>query len=91
LHTEPAVFEVAFRALAEGHALRSTARIVHVDKDTAGNWLDRAAYHCRQVLLYLWRNSPVTECQLAELWSFVHTKEAHLAMAKRVCASSGAA
>ena len=85
LNAEPAIFEMATRALAEGHALRSTARIVHIDKDTACDWLERAAQHCRKVLLYLWRDLPVTECQLDELWSFVHTKESHLAMAKRVC------
>jgi IS1 family transposase len=51
--------------------------------------LDRAAQHCRKVLLDLWRDLPVTECQLDELWSFVHTKESHLAMAKRVCETYG--
>lgn len=85
LNAEPAIFEMAIRALAEGNSLRSTARIVQIDKDTACDWLDRAAQPCRKVLLCLWRDLPVTECQLDELWSFVHTKESHLAMAKRVC------
>jgi IS1 family transposase len=89
LHAEPAIFEMAIRALAEGNSLRSTARIVQIDKDTACDWLDRAAQHCRKVLLYLWRDLPVTECQLDELWSFVHTKESHLAMAKRGCETYG--
>jgi IS1 family transposase len=89
LNAEPAIFEMAIRALAEGNSLRSTARIVQIDKDTACDWLDRAAQHCRKVLLYLWRDLPVTECQLDELWSFVHTKESHLAMAKRVCETYG--
>jgi IS1 family transposase len=89
LNAEPATFEMAIRALAEGNSLRSTARIVQIDKDTACDWLDRAAQHCRKVLLYLWRDLPVTECQLDELWSFVHTKESHLAMAKRVCETYG--
>ena len=89
LNAEAMIFEMAIRALAEGNSLRSTARIVQVDKDTACDWLDRAAQHCRQVLLYLWRDLPVTECQLDELWSFVHTKEAHRVMAKRVCESYG--
>jgi IS1 family transposase len=39
--------------------------------------------------MYLWLDLPVTACQLDELWSFVHTKEPHLAMAKRVCATYG--
>jgi IS1 family transposase len=89
LNAEPAIFEMAIRALAEGNSLRSTARIVQIDKDTACDWLDRAAQHCRKVLLYLWQGLPVTACQLDELWSFVHTKESHLAMAKRVCETYG--
>jgi IS1 family transposase len=40
-------------------------------------------------MLYLWDALPVTECQLDELWSFVHTKERHLATAKRCCDSYG--
>jgi transposase-like protein len=78
LDTDPANFETAIRALAEGNGVRGTARIVETDKDTASAWLDRAAKHCRRVLLYLWHDLHVTECQLDELWSFVHTKEEHL-------------
>jgi IS1 family transposase len=76
------IFETAVRALAEGNSLRATARIVQIDKDTACDWLDRAARHCRLVLLYLWGRLHVTECQLDELWSFVHTKEQNLPFAK---------
>ena len=89
LNAAPALFETAIRALAEGNSVRSTARIVQIDKDTACDWLNRAAQHCRVVLLYLWRALPVAECQLDELWSFVHAKEAHLALAKRVCETYG--
>jgi len=84
LNADPAIFETAVRALAEGNSLRSTARIVQIDKDTACDWLDRAAQHCRLVMLYLWHDLPVTECQLDELWSFVHTKEQNLATAQLV-------
>jgi IS1 family transposase/transposase-like protein len=89
LNTEPVIFETAIRALAEGNSIRSTARIVEVDKDTICDWLDRAAQHCRVVMLYLWRNLHVTECQLDELWSFVHTKERNLAVAKLFSESYG--
>jgi transposase-like protein/IS1 family transposase len=82
LDAEPAIFETAVRALAEGNSLRATARIVQIDKDTACDWLDRAGQHCRLVMLYLWRNLHVTECQLDELWSFIHTKEDNLPFAK---------
>jgi IS1 family transposase len=89
LNAEPAIFAMAIRALAEGNSRRSTARIGHIDKDTACDWLDRAAQHGRKVLLDRWRDLPVTACQLDELWSFVHPQESHLAMAKRVCETSG--
>jgi IS1 family transposase/transposase-like protein len=82
LEADQAIFETAVRALAEGNSLRATARIVQIDKDTACDWLDRAARHCRLVLLYLWHNLHVTECQLDELWGFVHTKERNLPYAK---------
>ena len=89
LNAEPVIFEAAIRALAEGNSIRSTARIVEVDKDTICDWLDRAAQHCRVVMLYLWRNLHVTECQLDELWSFVHTKERNLAVAQLFCENYG--
>jgi IS1 family transposase len=82
LEAEPAIFETAVRALAEGNSIRATGRIVQVDKDTACDWLDRAARQCRLVVLYLWYHLHLTECQLDELWSFVHTKEAHVPYAK---------
>ena len=75
LHADSAIFEMAVRALAEGNSIRATARIVQVDKDAVCAWLDRAAQHCRLVMLYLWRDLHVIECQLDELWSFVHTKQ----------------
>lgn len=89
LAAAPAIFETAVRALAEGNSLHATARIVQIDKDTACDWLDRAARHCRLVMLYLWHNLHVTECQLDELWSFVHTKEDHLPGTKTYCATYG--
>lgn len=82
LESDPALFELTIRALAEGNSIRSTARIVQIDKDTVSAWLDRAARHCRVVMLYLWRDLHVSECQLDELWSFVHTKEQNLLSAK---------
>src|SRR5262249_165510 len=82
LHAAPPIFETAVRALAEGNSIRATARIVQVDKDAVCAWLDRAAQHCRLVMLYLWRDLHVIECQLDELWSFVHTKQHHLPFAR---------
>jgi len=89
LDADPAIFETAVRALAEGNSLRATARIVQIDKDTACDGLDRAAQQARLVMLYLWRHLHVTECQLDELWSFVHTKEHNLAFAQLFCETYG--
>jgi hypothetical protein len=41
LEANPAIVETAVRALAEGNALRATARIVQGDKDTGCAWLPR--------------------------------------------------
>ena len=89
LEAEPLIFETAVRALAEGNSLRATARIVQIDKDTARDWLNRASQQCRQIMLYFWHNLHVTECQLDELWGFVHTKERNLAYAKIYCETYG--
>lgn len=89
LDSTPTIFETAIRAIAEGNSIRATARIMQVDKDTICDWLDRAAHHCREVVLYHWQNLHVTECQLDELWSFVHTKERNLSTAKRFCETYG--
>jgi len=89
LEADPVQIETAVRALAEGNSLRATARIIDVDKDTVCAWLDRGARQCRAVMLSLWRNLPVTECQLDELWSFIHTKQEHLPGAKRYADTYG--
>jgi IS1 family transposase len=89
LESDPAIFETAVRALAEGNSIRATGRIVQIDKDTVCDWLHRAALHCRSVALYCWRQLHVTECQLDELWGFVHTKEGHLPWAKIACETYG--
>jgi transposase-like protein len=54
LHADPAIFEMAVRALAEGNSIRATARIVQVDKDAVCAWLDRAKL--RQHILYVYGN-----------------------------------
>ncbi|CDH47152.1 conserved hypothetical protein [Candidatus Contendobacter odensis Run_B_J11] len=82
-------FETALRALAEGNSLRATARIVEVDKDTVCAWLDRGARQCRSVILALWQNLPVTECQLGELWGFIHTQQENLPGAKEYIETYG--
>ncbi len=78
IHTEPRIYTIGARALAEGNSLRGTGRIIGVDKDTVCEWLDKSGRHCRAVMLYLFCNLHITECQLDELWSFVYKKEKQL-------------
>ena len=66
------------RALAEGMGIRATARLVEVDKDTVNHWLPVLGQHCQEVMNYFFRNLHLKECQLDELWTFIHKKEAHL-------------
>jgi hypothetical protein len=80
---------MAVRTWAEGHALRATARLVQVDKETGWAWLDRVARHCRAVLLSLGHHVHVPACQRDEWWSGVHTQAAHLPGAKSYGATEG--
>jgi IS1 family transposase/transposase-like protein len=89
LEADSSLFDLAFRALAEGNSIRGTARIVEIDSETCRDWLERYAQQCRWVMLYFWQNLHIEECQLDELWSFVHTKEGNLAAAKLICQSDG--
>ena len=82
---------IAMRALAAGHALRGTGRIVDVDKDTVCDWVGRAGRPCRVVTTYRFDTLHSTECQVDEWWSFGRKKEAHLSVAEKVLALSGAA
>lgn len=84
VQSEARIYTIAMRALAEGNSLRGTGRIVGIDKDTVCAWLDKAGRHCRAVTTYLFNNLHITECQLDELWSFVHKKEAHLTAVEKI-------
>jgi len=65
-------------ALAEGLSIWATGRLVRVDKDTVNHWLPVLGQHCQGVMNYFFRNLHLHECQLDELWTFIHKKEGHL-------------
>src|SRR5436305_3917577 len=65
-------------ALAEGLSIRATGRLLDVDKDTANQWLPVLGQHCQGVMNYFFRNLHLHECQLDELWTFIHKKEGRL-------------
>jgi IS1 family transposase/transposase-like protein len=89
VHAEESNDTIAMRALAEGHSLRRTGRIIEVDKDTVCDGLDRARRHCRAVTTSLFDHLPITECQWDALWSFVRNKDAHLTIAEKGLALYG--
>jgi len=78
IRTDETRYCMGAKLLAEGLAIRATARIIEVDKDTVCAWLPRLGRHCARVIAYHFRNLHLTECQLDELWTFVYKKEAHL-------------
>jgi IS1 family transposase/transposase-like protein len=66
------------KALAEGCGIRTTARILDVDKDTVFRCAFRAAIQCQFVDSILMHHLHLEECQLDEMWSFVYKKQHHL-------------
>lgn len=78
IRTSLATYELGAKLLAEGMSLRATARVLGVDKDTVCGWLCQLGEHCAHVATYHFRHLHLTECQLDELWTFVHKKEARL-------------
>ena len=65
-------------ALAEGLSMRATGRLVRVDQETVDHWLPVLGQPCQGVMPYFFRNLPLHECPLDELWTCIHKKEGHL-------------
>jgi hypothetical protein len=60
-----------------------------VDKDTVNRWLPILGRHCPSGRNYLFRNLPLAEGQLEELWTFSAKKEAHLTPGEKLQAMYG--
>jgi hypothetical protein len=88
---DPARLAVAMRAWAEGHAMRAPARSVHVEQETIGLWLDRAAQHGRRVRRHVWPPRPGRACPLDERWRVVQTTDAPRAWAQLARETDGEA
>ena len=76
-------------ALAEGLSIRATGRLWDIDKDTANHWLPVLGQHWQGVLNDFFRNLHLHECQLDELWTFIHPQEAHLSALEQLAEISG--
>jgi hypothetical protein len=58
-------------ALAEGLSIRTTGRLLGVDKDTVHHWLPALGRHCQGVMHSFFHHLHLCVCQLDELWTFV--------------------
>lgn len=76
LHTQEKTVEKIFRSLAECNGIRTTARIIGVDKMTVQRIFNKAGKHCEKVLNQLMKDLHIEECQLDELWSFIKKTKA---------------
>ena len=66
------------KAMAEGTGIRTTSRILDVDKDTVQRCALSAGMQCQFVESVLMHHLHLEECQLDEMWSFVCKKQGHL-------------
>ena len=80
---------VARRRWPQGLSIRATGRLLGVDKDTANHWLPVLGQHCQSVMNYFFRNLHLLECQLDELWTFIHKKEDRLTSLEKLAEVSG--
>jgi IS1 family transposase len=76
-------------ALAEGSGIRTTSRILDVDKDTVQRCALAAGLQCQFVESVLMHHLHLEECQLDEMWSFVYKKQGHLDMFEQLCDDLG--
>jgi hypothetical protein len=65
-------------ALAEGLSIRATGWLLDVDKDPVNHGVPVVGPHCQRGMNYFFRNLPLCEGQLDELWTFIYKKEARL-------------
>jgi len=65
------IFYKTIACLVEGNGIRSTARIMGLDKDTVACWFKKTSEHVEAVSRYLMINLHFEEVQLDEFWSFV--------------------
>jgi transposase-like protein len=60
---------------AEGNGIRATARILSLSKDRVNQIVLKAGTYAEMMLSNLLHSLHLNECQMDELWSFVHKKK----------------
>jgi transposase-like protein len=62
-------------SISEGNGIRATARIQGLSKDRVNKIVLKAGKYAEVMLSNLLRSLHLNECQMDELWSFVHKKK----------------
>ena len=75
LHLPAQTIHAIIHHAAEGVGVRSTARMLGLDKDTVNRVILRVGEHCATVLSNLLADLNLTETQLDELWTFVKKRK----------------
>lgn len=70
----PGTIRQIIGCVAEGNGVRSTARMLELDKNAVNNVILKAGHHCEIILSDLLKSLHLEECQLDELWAFVRKK-----------------
>lgn len=65
---------------SKGDSVRTTARLLDLDKDTVNRVILRVGEHCASVLADLLTSLEMSETQLDELWAFIKKKRVMAAM-----------
>lgn len=66
--------QMIIRCVAEGNGVRSTARILELDKNAVNRVIQKVGDHCIHILSNLIHSLQLEECQMDELWSFIQKK-----------------
>jgi len=75
VHYSDATIISIIKCIAEGNGIRATSRILNLSKDRVNHIVLLAGRHADKMLSNLLRSLHLNECQLDELWSFVHKKK----------------
>lgn len=75
--------------LVEGNGIRTTTRIMNVDKDTVTRILKAFGEHMKAVYEYFMHDYHMEECQFDELWTFIRKKENNLSELEKLIAEFG--
>lgn len=69
--------------LSEGMGLRAVSRVKGFTTDAILEWVLKAGEHVEEISAFLFAHLNLTQCQIDEFWSFIHTKKRTLLKKRR--------